>query len=146
MVRQLLLASHCTGCPAAVANLWDVTDRDIDRFSQVLLDQWAGGQQGSRSSAVELAEGGGPAPAAQLHAPGRRGRGAEAAAVPAASSGHAAGGQGAGAGGAGGAAECIMSRAVGGSRQACRLPHLVGAAPVCYGVPVLVLPPRQQAG
>lgn len=28
------------GCPALVANLWDVTDRDIDKFSNVLLDSW----------------------------------------------------------------------------------------------------------
>ncbi|KAJ3416866.1 hypothetical protein HDV05_008451 [Chytridiales sp. JEL 0842] len=26
------------GCPALVANLWDVTDRDIDRFSKTLFD------------------------------------------------------------------------------------------------------------
>ncbi len=28
------------GCPALVANLWDVTDRDIDRFSQTVLEKW----------------------------------------------------------------------------------------------------------
>lgn len=26
--------------PAIVANLWDVTDKDIDRFSDSLLKQW----------------------------------------------------------------------------------------------------------
>lgn len=26
--------------PAIVANLWDVTDKDIDRFSESLLKQW----------------------------------------------------------------------------------------------------------
>lgn len=31
-----------TGCPAAVTNLWDVTDRDIDRFSRCLLEKWIG--------------------------------------------------------------------------------------------------------
>lgn len=30
------------GCPAAVANLWDVTDVDIDRFARGVLDQWLG--------------------------------------------------------------------------------------------------------
>lgn len=29
-----------SGCPALVANLWDVTDRDIDKFSAVLLETW----------------------------------------------------------------------------------------------------------
>jgi len=28
------------GCPAVVATLWDVTDKDIDRFSEATLKQW----------------------------------------------------------------------------------------------------------
>lgn len=28
------------GCPALVATLWDVTDKDIDRFAQRTLEQW----------------------------------------------------------------------------------------------------------
>ncbi|CAG8762128.1 16814_t:CDS:2, partial [Acaulospora morrowiae] len=28
------------GCPALVANLWDVTDKDIDRFSKALFNNW----------------------------------------------------------------------------------------------------------
>ncbi|CAJ0745885.1 17314_t:CDS:10 [Entrophospora sp. SA101] len=28
------------GCPALVANLWDVTDKDIDRFSKALFHEW----------------------------------------------------------------------------------------------------------
>lgn len=28
------------GCTAAIANLWDVTDREIDRFSEEVLHQW----------------------------------------------------------------------------------------------------------
>ncbi|KAK9808987.1 hypothetical protein WJX72_007397 [[Myrmecia] bisecta] len=35
-----VLAYLLAGCPAAVANLWDVTDRDIDRFSSALLERW----------------------------------------------------------------------------------------------------------
>ena len=27
------------GCPALVANLWDVTDRDIDKFAQSVFDR-----------------------------------------------------------------------------------------------------------
>lgn len=71
------------GCPAAVANLWDVTDKDIDRFSQAVLTSWISG-----------------------------------------------------AGARGGADVCA---AVGASRGACKLPHLVGAAPVCYGIPARIL-------
>ena len=75
-----------------MANLWDVTDKDIDRFSQAVLTSWISGSSGSSSSS------------------------SEAAAV----------------GGAGGA---DMSAAVAAARAACKLPHLVGAAPVCYGLP-----------
>lgn len=28
------------GCPTVVANLWDVTDRDLDRFSKALFTLW----------------------------------------------------------------------------------------------------------
>jgi separase len=33
------------GCPAAIANLWDVTDKDIDRFSESLLRRWTQAKQ-----------------------------------------------------------------------------------------------------
>ena len=72
------------GCPAAVGNLWDVTDRDIDRFSKSVLEQWMVSSGEGQSEAV------------------------------------------------------CMAAAVAGSRQVCRLPHLIGAAPVCYGLPTMV--------
>lgn len=34
-----LFACHITS-PALVANLWDVTDKDIDRFSKALFHHW----------------------------------------------------------------------------------------------------------
>lgn len=74
-----------------MANLWDVTDKDIDRFSQALLTAWISGGGGGASS---------------------------------------------GEGGSSGADVCA---AVGASRSACKLPHLVGAAPVCYGIPCHVV-------
>lgn len=36
MVSNYLVA----GAPAVLANLWDVTDRDIDRFTEVAFDDW----------------------------------------------------------------------------------------------------------
>eukprot|EP00873_Tetraselmis_striata_P017910 jgi/Tetstr1/438174/TSEL_026775.t2 len=48
----VVLAYLTAGCPAAIANLWDVTDRDIDRFSQSLLDCWT--RQADDGSAAEL--------------------------------------------------------------------------------------------
>ena len=74
-----------------MANLWDVTDRDIDRFSQAVLTAWISGAGSSRG---ECSSGGGSSTA--------------------------------------GTDVCA---AVAASRTACKLPHLVGAAPVCYGIP-----------
>ena len=61
--------------PAIVAVLWDVTDRDIDRFTLALLDGWLGSHR-------------------------------------------------------------ELSDVIGSARDECKLPHLVGAAPVVYGLPV----------
>ena len=74
--RGTVLAYLNAGCPAAVANLWDVTDRDIDRFASNLLEAWL---QGSSD---------------------------------------------------------LLGDSVAEARGACKLSHLIGAAPVCYGLPV----------
>ena len=63
--------------PFALGNLWDVTDRDIDRFTKALLESWFAAGPGA-----PLLEHMGP------------------------------------------------------SRQATNLKHLIGAAPVAYGLPV----------
>ncbi|MBN3301728.1 ESPL1 protein, partial [Amia calva] len=65
------------GCPLVLGNLWDVTDRDIDRFMAALLQGWLKGGHGG-ALLTHLAS----------------------------------------------------------SRQAPRLKHLIGAAPVVYGLPV----------
>ncbi|XP_078661182.1 separin-like isoform X2 [Branchiostoma floridae x Branchiostoma belcheri] len=77
--RGMALNYILSGCPSIVANLWDVTDRDIDRFLQALLKSWL--TSDSNSSLLEF---------------------------------------------------------VSQSREACKLRHLIGAAPVVYGFPVRV--------
>jgi separase len=71
------------GSPSVVANLWDVTDKDIDRYCTSLLRR-----------VLEEA---------------RQGR------------------------------RVSLGREVATARDACRLPFLVGAAPVMYGLPVDVV-------
>ena len=78
-----------------VANLWDVTDRDIDRFSRALLCHWVPSHPAHS-----------PLPLSQLQADRK--------------------------------AEVSLSAAISASRSACRLKHLIGAAPVCYGLPCMV--------
>lgn len=36
-----------------VANLWDVTDRDIDRFAVKVLQKWSGGAAGDSADASD---------------------------------------------------------------------------------------------
>ena len=98
-----------SGCPSAVATLWDVTDRDIDRFAAALLGEWLLVEEEKEKKRGE--------------------------------SGGATGTSNAVAGGDGAATElttrCVAA-SVARARRACRLPSLIGAAPVVYGVPTAV--------
>lgn len=105
------------GCPCVVANLWDVTDKDIDRFCQALLLQWrengtsagdipaCGVQASDEEQAISYSQGVLPATA---NLADRKD------------------------------APVLFGAAVPHSRSACRLPFLIGAAPVVYGVPTAV--------
>ncbi|XP_058488332.1 separin isoform X2 [Solea solea] len=73
----IILNYLIAGCPFVLGNLWDVTDRDIDRFTKALLESWL--SAGSGASLLDY---------------------------------------------------------MGRSRQATHLKHLIGAAPVVYGLPV----------
>ena len=73
-----------SGCsPCVIANLWDVTDKDIDRFTDKLLNLWLAAKSGD-AICGSLAE----------------------------------------------------------SRDECRLPYLIGAAPVVYGIPLSITPSK----
>ena len=88
--------------PAVVANLWDVTDKDIDRFCISLLDHLVGTAPATDGAATfdSLGEAG-----TEIQADGTTRQ---------------------------------LLAAVRSARRSCRQPFLVGAAPVCYGVPVCV--------
>ncbi|XP_077054466.1 separin isoform X1 [Siphateles boraxobius] len=73
----IILSYLTAGCPLVLGNLWDVTDRDLDRFTSALLQSWL--SSGSGSSLLQhLAK----------------------------------------------------------SRNATHLKHIIGAAPIAYGLPV----------
>lgn len=98
-----------TGCPVAVGNLWDVTDRDIDRFAMSLLKRWLQQEEhstDSKSGSLQPKEN-------EVQQ------------------------------GTAGSNEMCVSRTVSDSRGVCRLPHLIGAAPVCYGVPTCIMHAQQ---
>ncbi|XP_051562768.1 separin-like isoform X2 [Myxocyprinus asiaticus] len=75
----LILSYLTAGCPLVLGNLWDVTDRDLDRFTSALLQSWLSAGPGS-SLLEHLAQ----------------------------------------------------------SRNATHLKHIIGAAPIAYGLPVYI--------
>ena len=99
------------GCPAMLATLWDVTDKDIDRFSQTVLEKWGlfrDHQPPLSSSPVKKG--------AKQKGKGRaknteKVEGDESKLV-------------------------SLDQAVAQGRDSCILRYLNGAAPVVYGVPV----------
>ena len=104
----MALSYLVAGAPFVLANLWDVTDKDIDRLSiacmqAVLGESQAQGQtQGrsqGRSSGTEAAE--------------KAGAGA----------------------GTGQQQQHTVGCALSGARGVCKLAHAVGCAPVMYGLP-----------
>ncbi|RVE73185.1 hypothetical protein OJAV_G00048450 [Oryzias javanicus] len=50
--QGILLNYLIAGCPFILGNLWDVTDRDIDRFTKALLESWL--SAGSGASILEF--------------------------------------------------------------------------------------------
>jgi len=89
------------GSPAVVGNLWDVTDRDIDRFCVALLEELFPKAKASTATDEILGDEG-------LVLKGER-------AVE--------------------DSKALILPAVARARGACKLRHLVGAAPVAYGLP-----------
>ncbi|OPJ71883.1 hypothetical protein AV530_008381 [Patagioenas fasciata monilis] len=43
----IVLSYILAGCPLVLGNLWDVTDRDTDRYTRALLGGWLGGRAGA---------------------------------------------------------------------------------------------------
>jgi separase len=93
-----------------VANLWDVTDKDIDRFSATTLHHWLGCAPPQDSDACDS----------------DRDKNDRGSAAP------------------GGPGDTVAS-AVAASRGVCKLPHLIGAAPVVYGLPTRVAWRQEQS-
>ena len=102
------------GCPAVLATLWDVTDKDIDRFSQTVLEKWGlfgSGRQPPVVSSSPVKKG------AKQKGKGRAKDTTEKLEREESK-------------------PVSLDRAVAQSRDSCILRYLNGAAPVVYGVPV----------
>ncbi|MCJ1463791.1 hypothetical protein MMC07_002400 [Pseudocyphellaria aurata] len=97
-------------CPAVLANLWDVTDGDIDRFSDHVLQKWG-----------VLDDASGQLPSSPVKRCRKNKAKATAESVETMDIGRVS-----------------LDEAVAQGRSACRLRYLNGAAPVIYGVPVFI--------
>ncbi|KAG6496646.1 hypothetical protein ZIOFF_044516 [Zingiber officinale] len=119
------------GSPCVIANLWDVTDKDIDRFGKALLNSWLlkdsepldnctrDGQLVKGLSCMNINK-----EVTTTSVKTRRKQANENLQNLSASK------QG-----------CRRNRIVSfmsQARESCRLPMLIGAAPVCYGVPTVI--------
>jgi separase len=124
------------GSPSVIANLWDVSDKDIDRFSKALLNSWL--QENFKASkncpkccrpltqefeSMTVA-------AKDDDRPRRKGtrRGKKQQ-------------QRAEINGSSNCCNCRHRRIashISEARRACRLPLMIGASPVCYGVPTII--------
>lgn len=108
------------GCPALLANLWDVTDKDIDRFSHTALEKW-----GLFSYSTNTKKQASLLPSINNSPTKRNARvkgGESKVSVGVVDDEHG----------------LSLDQAVAQSRDSCRLRYLNGAAPVVYGVPVFL--------
>ncbi|OAL36186.1 hypothetical protein AYO20_04600 [Fonsecaea nubica] len=100
------------GSPAVVGTLWDVTDRDIDRFAMELMADWGLIDADANSGVPTLNKSRNPKAGkenAARHQCGRQKSGQKS-----------------------------LDEAVAHARDACLLKYLNGAAPVMYGIPVFL--------
>ena len=108
------------GCPAVLATLWDVTDKDIDRFSQSVLEKW--GLFETPQPVEDVGRGASPVKknrGSPVKRCAKRGNGKEVVERR--------------------EREKIgLDQAVAQSRDECIMKYLNGAAPVIYGIPVFL--------
>ncbi|KAL7930051.1 peptidase family C50 domain-containing protein [Trichoderma chlorosporum] len=109
------------GCPAVVGTLWDVTDRDIDRFAGKAFEEWGLFARGTFDGAATKTKGKGKGKARSF-----------AEEIEGAS--RYDGGDDVG----NGDGNASLAEAVARARSACRFKYLNGAAVVLYGIPVYI--------
>ena len=140
----MLTAYLAAGAPAVVGMLWDVTDKDCDRFAVRAGEIWglwpetpaSDGAKAGKEEKREKGKGKGKgrvlarvAEVESARGAGMAGRGRKGEGVFEAAGGAALGERRRGAG---------LDEAVRGAREACVLKYLNGAAAVLYGIPVFL--------
>ncbi|KAI3788961.1 hypothetical protein L2E82_01744 [Cichorium intybus] len=116
------------GSPVIVANLWEVTDKDIDRFGKAVLDAWIKTRSSSSKDCAQCTEISDRLKNMNIDGDKRKGkkktsRNKSVNNTCSVSCKH----------------RPKIGSFMGQARQACTLPFLIGASPVCYGVPTVKL-------
>ncbi|KAL6912053.1 hypothetical protein ACP4OV_000858 [Aristida adscensionis] len=118
------------GSPAVIANLWDVSDKDIDRFSKALLDSWLQENTADDENCLQCCQltkefesmNIAPKENGRTRRKGARGKKSQI-------------------NDSNRCCNCSKRRiatCLSEARRACKLPLLIGASPVCYGVPTII--------
>ena len=137
--RNYMLA----GAPAVVGTLWDVTDRDIDRFTARMFEEWGLMPRGTfYSSSSTTAKGKGKEKERSGSRKGKKGGDDEDGKGKEKGKGKAKGkdkGEGEEAGASGSReTQTSLVEAVAKARYACRFRYLTAAAVCVYGIPVYI--------
>ncbi|KAJ0007712.1 hypothetical protein Pint_29731 [Pistacia integerrima] len=114
------------GSPVIFANLWDVTDKDIDRFAKAMLDGWLRERSNvsvDSDQSISVVEEHDP-----KNETGKGNKKKTSRKKPPESSDN-------GTCKSGHDHRPKLGSFMGQARNACQLPFLIGASPVCYGVP-----------
>ncbi|XP_010908769.2 separase isoform X2 [Elaeis guineensis] len=123
------------GSPAVIANLWDVTDKDIDRFGKAILDSWLQEESAALDNCTRSnqlvkqfgcmsIDGEGNDTSLKTRKRTYRGKKQQQSCE-----GNKCKGCG---------RRKMMASFMSQARDACKLPLLIGASPVCYGVPTII--------
>lgn len=129
--KGIPLSYLLAGSPIIVANLWEVTDKDIDRFGKAMLDSWLTVRSSPSIGCSQC-----NLVAKEFEAMNiRGGKGNAKKKVPKKKVPETCD--------SGSLRDCCDHRPrlgsfMGKARDACTLPFLIGAAPVCYGVPTCI--------
>ncbi|XP_038885485.1 separase isoform X3 [Benincasa hispida] len=116
------------GSPVIVANLWEVTDKDIDRFGKAILEAWLRERSCALPSSAQCDIVTKELEAMKISSK-RANKKVTSKSLPATCESSDSSSRG----------HSVHSRMIGSflceAREACTLRYLIGASPVCYGVP-----------
>ncbi|KAF3789517.1 Separase [Nymphaea thermarum] len=125
--KGIPLSYLIAGCPAVISNLWDVTDKDIDKLSKQLLKDWLE-HHSTACTLEEKFQNLEVASSTKLRKKAPRGNKKATSAQQFNHKFLPSDGEG----------SLRVASSMGKARDACRLPFLIGASSVCYGVPTFL--------